>query len=178
MRTRERTRKRHRNTTKGTFPYVSQHINTTKAPCTMVETCCSPPPCCNRHGQGPSTATRHWHCPRCCDRNKCTRAQRTSSIHMADRRQGTPIVGVESAEKKRTHIKFALPTMCGRKTRPTWHRPHHKQSNCASPYGVARRGILRNLTHRPCLSNDNVSRRHDTNHDRCMTACHVFSQLS
>ena len=28
MRTRERTRKRHRNTTKGTFSYVSQHINT------------------------------------------------------------------------------------------------------------------------------------------------------
>ena len=63
-------------------------------------------------------------------------------------------------EKTNEHMKFALPTMCEHNTRPTWHRPHLKQSNCASPYGVAPRDILRNLTHRPCLFNDNVSRRH------------------
>ena len=40
MQTRERTRKRHRNTTKSTVLYVSQHINTPKEPCTMVDTCC------------------------------------------------------------------------------------------------------------------------------------------
>ena len=73
------------------------------------------------HCQGLSTATRHGHCPRSCHRNKCARAQRTSSIHMADQRQRTPIVGVESVEKKRSHMKFALPTMCELNTRPTWH---------------------------------------------------------
>ena len=88
--------------------------------------------------------------PKMLTQKQCARAQRTSSIHMADRRQGTQIVGVESAEKKRTHIKFALPTMCEHKTRPTWHRPHLKQSNCASPYGVARRNFLRNLTDLIC----------------------------
>ena len=50
---------------KNTFSCVSEHIDTPKEPCTTVDTCCSPPWCCNPHCQGPSTATRHGHCPRC-----------------------------------------------------------------------------------------------------------------
>ena len=50
---------------KNTFSCVSEHIDTPKEPCTTVDMCCSPPPCCNPHCQEPSTATRHGHCPRC-----------------------------------------------------------------------------------------------------------------
>ena len=50
---------------KKTFSCVSEHIDTPKEHCTTVDTCCSPPWCCKSHCQGPSTATRHGHCPRC-----------------------------------------------------------------------------------------------------------------
>ena len=43
-------------------------VNTSTHPKNLAQRsdmCCSPPPCCNPHCQGPSTATRHGHCPRC-----------------------------------------------------------------------------------------------------------------
>ena len=153
MQTRERTRKRHRNTTKSTVLYVSQHINTPKEPCTTVDTCCSPTSTRTINGNT-SLAL-----PKMLTQKQCARAQRTSSIHMADRRQGTQIVGVESAEKKRTHMKFALPTMCEHKTRPTWHMtPPQRNQLC---FAVRRcTSQFSTKPHRLCLSNDNVSTRH------------------
>ena len=82
--------------------------------------------------------------------------------------------------KKRTHMKFALSTMCEHNTRPTWHMtpPQTNQLCFASRCVTSRYSTTPYLAHRPCLSNDDVSERHDTNHDRCMTACRVFSQLA
>ena len=82
--------------------------------------------------------------------------------------------------KKRTHMKFALPTMCEHNTRPTWHMtpPQTNQLCFSSRCVTSRYSTTPYLAHRLCLSNDDVSERHDTNHDRCMTACHVFSQLA
>ena len=135
-------------------------------------------PCDLDHGHdktshsGPTTMQ---HCP-----DNSAEAKTKSSIHMADQRQRTPIVGVESVEKKRTHMKFALPTMCEHNTRPTWHMtpPQTNQLCFASRCVTSRYSTTPSLAHRPCLSNDDVSERHDTNHDRCTTACHVFSQMA
>ena len=177
MQTRERTRKRHRNTTTNTFSCVSEHIDTPKEPCTTVDTCCSPPSCCNPHCQGPSTATRHW--PKMLTQKQmCEGTGNFANTH------GGPTPGNTNRRCRirgeKTHMKFALPTMCEHNTRPTWHMtpPQTNQLCFASRCVTSRYSTTPYLANRPCSSNDDVSERHDTNHDRCMTACRVFSQLA
>ena len=82
--------------------------------------------------------------------------------------------------KKRTHMKFALPTMCEHNTRPTRHMPPPQTNQLcfASRCVTSRYSTTPYLAHRPCLSNDDVSERHDTNHDRCTTSCHVLSSTA
>ena len=162
MQTRERIRKRHRNTTKKNFR-VS--VNTSTHPKNLAQRSIRVVllHCVATHIDKDHQREHVIGTAQNADTKTNVRGHRELRQYTrADRRQGTPIVGVESAGEKRTHMKFALPTLCKHKTRPTWHRPHLKQSNCASPYGVARRDISRNLTHRPCLSNGNVSKRHGT----------------
>ena len=71
-------------------------------------------------------------------------------------------LSVSSPMRKKNNTKsFTVQRCANTKEDPHGTSQRHKQTNFTSPYGMSRRGIVRNLTHRPCLSNDDVSKRHD-----------------
>ena len=133
MQTRERTRKRHRNATKSTFSYVSQHIKTLQRTLhngryvlfssTVLQPTLTRTINGNTSLAPPKMLTQ---------KQVCEGTENFVNTH------GGPTPGNTNCRlrirgKKRTHMKLVPPTMCEHKTRPPWHRPHLKQSNFASP---------------------------------------------